>query len=150
MRVIIQRVQRSSVTIDTKIVAAIGEGLLILLGIETEDSDEDLIWLCKKIANLRIFSDEQGLMNKSIVEIKGQLIVVSQFTLFASTKKGNRPSFLRSARPEIAIPIYTKFLEQIKLETQLEVQSGEFGADMKVELINDGPVTIWIDSKDRQ
>jgi D-aminoacyl-tRNA deacylase len=150
MRVIIQRVQRSSVTIEQKVVAAIGEGLLILLGIETEDNDEDLNWLCKKIASLRIFSDEQGLMNKSVVDIKGQLIVVSQFTLFASTKKGNRPSFLRSARPEIAIPIYTRFLEQIKLETGLDVQSGEFGADMKVELINDGPVTIWIDSKDRQ
>jgi D-aminoacyl-tRNA deacylase len=150
MRVIIQRVQRSSVTIEQKVVAAIGEGLLILLGIETEDSDEDLNWLCKKIASLRIFSDEQGLMNKSIVDIKGQLIVVSQFTLFASTKKGNRPSFLRSARPEIAIPIYTRFLEQIKIETGLDVQAGEFGADMKVELINDGPVTIWIDSKDRQ
>jgi D-aminoacyl-tRNA deacylase len=149
MRVVIQRVLRASVSIDENTVASIGQGLLILLGIETEDSEEDLLWLCKKITNLRIFSDTQGLMNQSIVDKQGQIIIVSQFTLFANTKKGNRPSYLRAARPEIAIPIYEMFLEQIQLETGLTVQAGKFGADMQVELINDGPVTIWIDTKDK-
>jgi D-aminoacyl-tRNA deacylase len=149
MRVVIQRVLRASVTIDENTVASIGQGLLILLGIETEDTDEDLLWLCKKITNLRIFSDTQGLMNQSIVDKQGQIIIVSQFTLFANTKKGNRPSYLRAASPEIAIPIYERFLEHMKLETGLAIQAGKFGADMQVELINDGPVTIWIDTKDK-
>jgi D-aminoacyl-tRNA deacylase len=149
MRIIIQRVSHASVTINDKKIASINAGLLLLLGIETEDTEDDILWLSKKIANLRIFSDEQGLMNLSVMDIKGQIIVVSQFTLFASTKKGNRPSFLRSARPDIATPIYSRFLEQLKLDTGLDIQAGEFGADMKVELLNDGPVTIWIDTKDK-
>jgi D-aminoacyl-tRNA deacylase len=149
MRIIIQRVTHASVTINEKKIASIGTGLLLLLGIETEDTEEDILWLSKKIANLRIFSDDQGLMNLSVMDIKGQIIVVSQFTLYASTKKGNRPSFLQSARPEIATPIYTRFLDQIKLDTGLDIQAGEFGADMQVELLNDGPVTIWIDIKDK-
>lgn len=150
MRTVIQRVSQASVTIDQVEKARIGWGLLILLGIEAEDSEEDIIWLCKKIAALRIFSDEAGLMNLSIQDVEGEIIVVSQFTLFASTKKGNRPSFIRSARPETAIPLYEKFVETLRQESSRPVQTGEFGADMKVSLLNDGPVTILIDSKNRE
>ncbi len=150
MRTVIQRVSEASVSIDQVEKARIGWGLLVLLGIEAEDSEEDILWLCKKIAALRIFSDEAGLMNLSIQDVAGEIIVVSQFTLFASTKKGNRPSFIRSARPETAIPLYEKFVETLRQESSRPVQTGEFGADMKVSLLNDGPVTILIDSKNRE
>lgn len=150
MRVIVQRVSQASVTIDGMVKSAIREGLLILLGIEPDDSAEDIDWLCKKIATLRIFSDAAGLMNLSVQDISGEMIVVSQFTLFASTKKGNRPSFIRAARPEQAIPLYESFMEKLRQESGRPVGSGEFGADMKVALTNDGPVTILIDSKNRE
>jgi D-tyrosyl-tRNA(Tyr) deacylase len=149
MRTVIQRVSQASVTIDGQEKSRIGHGLLILLGIEHEDSEEDILWLCKKIAQLRIFSDDGGLMNLSVQDVHGEIIVVSQFTLFANTKKGNRPSFIRSARPETAIPLYEKFVEILRQDTKLNVLTGEFGADMKVSLLNDGPVTIWMDSKDK-
>ena len=149
MRTLIQRVSEASVTIDGKIKSQIGDGLLILLGIENEDSEEDIEWLCKKISQLRIFGDEEGKMNRSVMDIQGEMIVVSQFTLHASTKKGNRPSYLKAARPEMAIPLYEKFVEQLHFISKLPVYTGEFAADMKVRLLNDGPVTIWIDSKSR-
>jgi D-tyrosyl-tRNA(Tyr) deacylase len=150
MRTVIQRVSQASVTIEGIEKSSINAGLLILLGIEHEDTEEDILWLCRKIAALRIFSDEAGLMNLSIQDIGGEMIVVSQFTLFASTKKGNRPSFIRSARPETAIPLYEKFVSILHQESSCPVQTGEFGADMKVSLLNDGPVTILIDSKNRE
>ncbi len=150
MRSIIQRVSQASVVIQGAEKARIGPGLLLLLGIEPEDSEEDIVWLCKKIAALRIFSDEAGLMNLSVQDIAGEILVVSQFTLFASTKKGNRPSFTRSAKPDIAIPLYEKFVETLRLESARPVETGEFGADMKVSLLNDGPVTILMDSKNRE
>ncbi|MBN8677685.1 MAG: D-tyrosyl-tRNA(Tyr) deacylase [Chitinophagales bacterium] len=150
MRTVIQRVSKASVTIEGVEKSSIGWGLLILLGIENEDSEEDIQWLCKKIAALRIFSDDAGLMNLSVQDIQGSIIVVSQFTLFASTKKGNRPSFIRSAKPDFAIPLYEKFVETLRAESGLPVLTGEFGADMKVSLLNDGPVTILIDSKNRE
>ncbi|MFD0963519.1 D-aminoacyl-tRNA deacylase [Pseudofulvibacter geojedonensis] len=150
MRAVIQRVSEASVVIEDSAVAQIKKGLLVLLGIEDLDSEEDIRWLSNKIAKMRIFSDENGLMNKSIQEIEGNIIVVSQFTLFASTKKGNRPGFTRSAKPEIAIPLYEKFVSTLSIDTVREVQTGEFGADMKVSLINDGPVTITIDTKDKE
>ncbi|HLP93532.1 MAG TPA: D-aminoacyl-tRNA deacylase [Saprospiraceae bacterium] len=150
MRTVIQRVSKASVTIEGVEKSSIGWGLLVLLGIENEDSEEDIQWLCKKIAALRIFSDDAGLMNLSVQDIKGSIIVVSQFTLFASTKKGNRPSFIRSAKPDFAIPLYEKFVETLRAESGLPVLTGEFGADMKVSLLNDGPVTILIDSKNRE
>lgn len=147
MRVVIQRVSRASVTIDSIQKSAIGKGMLILLGIEEADTREDILWLCKKIVNLRIFPDENGVMNKSILEHGGEILVVSQFTLMASTKKGNRPSYIRAARPETAIPLYEEFCEELSIASLKPVETGTFGADMKVELINDGPVTILIDSK---
>lgn len=150
MRVVIQRVLKASVTINGKKVANIGNGLLILLGIIDGDTQDDIIWLCHKIANLRIFNDDNGVMNKSILDINGSSIVVSQFTLHASTKKGNRPSYIKAAKSETAIPLYEEFKCQLKLVLGKEIQSGEFGADMKVELLNDGPVTIIIDSKNRE
>lgn len=150
MRTVIQRVSKASVTIEGVEKSSIGWGLLVLLGIENEDSEEDIQWLCKKIAALRIFSDDAGLMNLSVQDIQGSIIVVSQFTLFASTKKGNRPSFIRSAKPDFAIPLYEKFVETLRAESGLPVLTGEFGADMKVSLLNDGPVTILIDSKNRE
>ncbi len=150
MRTLIQRVSQASVTIEGVEKSRIGHGLLILLGIEADDTLEDINWLCKKIAALRIFSDTDGLMNLSVQEIEGEMIVVSQFTLFASIKKGNRPSFIRSARPEIAIPLYEKFVETLRQDSARPVQTGEFGADMKVSLLNDGPVTILMDSKNRE
>lgn len=150
MRVVIQRVTEASVTIDEQVKSSIGPGLLILLGVENADTSEDIQWLCKKISQLRIFNDENGVMNRSVQDIDGELLVVSQFTLFASTKKGNRPSYLRSAKPDVAIPKYTEFCYQLSLIADRTVQTGTFGADMKVQLLNDGPVTILIDSKDKQ
>ncbi len=149
MIAVIQRVSSSSVTIDSIERASIGAGLLVLLGIEEADTDEDIKWLASKIASLRIFNDEQGVMNLSILQTGGDIIVVSQFTLHASTKKGNRPSYLRAARPDIAIPLYEKFISETELMLGKKIQTGEFGADMKVSLLNDGPVTIIIDSKNR-
>ncbi len=150
MRAVIQRVSQASVIIDEREVASINHGLLIFLGIEIEDTNEDAKWLTNKISSLRIFSDEQGKMNKSVTEIDGEAIVVSQFTLHAKTKKGNRPSYIKSAKPEQAIPLYEQFKEDLSIEIENEVQSGEFGADMKVSLTNDGPVTIIIDSKNKE
>ena len=150
MRAVIQRVSESSVQINNQNVAQISTGLLILLGIEIEDTKEDSVWLSNKISQLRIFSDTEGKMNKSIIEIGGEVIVVSQFTLHAKTKKGNRPSYIKSARPEYAIPLYEQFKENLSLVIGKEVQSGEFGADMKVILTNDGPVTIIIDTKNKE
>jgi D-tyrosyl-tRNA(Tyr) deacylase len=150
MRAVIQRVARASVTIGGQVKAAIGPGLLVLLGIEESDSQEDIQWLSGKIVRLRIFNDQQGLMNCSVEDERGEMLVVSQFTLFASTKKGNRPSYSRAARPEVAIPLYEAFLRQVSEERGRPVASGEFGADMKVELLNDGPVTIFIDTQARE
>ena len=149
MRVVIQRVANSSVTINGAIVASIGRGLLILLGIVDDDLKKDIKWLSNKIVNLRIFADENNVMNNSLKDIEGEAIVVSQFTLHANTKKGNRPSYIKAAKPEIAIPFYEAFLTQFELDLGKKVQTGEFGADMKVELLNDGPVTIIIDTKDK-
>lgn len=150
MRVVIQRVKSASVEIEEKIVSEINNGLLVLLGIEAEDSQEDIDWLTRKIANLRIFSDENGAMNKSIIDAKGDVIVVSQFTLHASTKKGNRPSFIKAARPEIAIPLYESFVIQLEKGIGKKIQTGVFGAMMDISLVNDGPVTISIDSKNKE
>jgi D-aminoacyl-tRNA deacylase len=150
MRGVIQRVSQASVNIDEKKVASINEGLLILLGIETQDTKEDADWLANKISTLRIFSDSEGKMNKSVTEVDGEVIVVSQFTLHAKTKKGNRPSYIKAARPEQAIPLYEQFNENLSLAIGKEVQAGEFGADMKVILTNDGPVTIIIDTKNKE
>ncbi len=150
MRAIIQRVSQASVTIEGEVKSQIGPGLLILLGIEDTDGGEDIDWLTKKIAQLRIFGDENGLMNLSVQDIKGQIIVVSQFTLHASTKKGNRPSFIRAARPETAIPLYEQFVAALRAISGLEVGTGKFGADMKVSLLNDGPVTIVMDTKAKE
>lgn len=150
MRAVIQRVSKASVTIAENKVADIDKGLLVLLGIEEVDTEEDIQWLSGKIARIRIFADENGLMNKSVQDIQGDIIVVSQFTLFASTKKGNRPGFTRSAKPAIAIPLYEAFVKQLGLITGKEIQTGEFGADMQIELVNDGPVTICIDTKNKE
>ena len=150
MKAVLQRVSKSSVTIDEKIVASIQKGIVILLGIEESDTNEDIEWLSLKIVNLRIFDDTNGVMNLSVKEISGELIVVSQFTLHASTKKGNRPSYIKAAKPEIAILLYEKFIHQITLDLGKKIQTGQFGADMKVALINDGPVTILIDTKNKE
>lgn len=150
MRVVIQRVQHASVTIDGNLKSKIGKGLLLLVGIEDRDTQEDIEWLCKKIAHLRIFDDENGVMNKSVVEVGGEILVVSQFTLHASTKKGNRPSYLKASKPEFAIPMYEAFCSEMGLQLGKEVQTGVFGADMKVELLNDGPVTILIDTQNKE
>ncbi|MFA5299910.1 MAG: D-aminoacyl-tRNA deacylase [Lutibacter sp.] len=147
MRAVIQRVSKASVTINKNKVSEINNGLLILLGIEERDNMEDIEWLTKKIANLRIFNDENGVMNKSLLDENGDAIVVSQFTLHASIKKGNRPSYIYAAKPEIAIPLYEQFIATLELQLNKKVGTGQFGADMKVELINDGPVTIIIDTK---
>jgi len=149
MKTVIQRVSSASVTIDSKIVAEIQKGLLVLVGIEEADTKEDILWLCQKIANLRIFDDTNDVMNLSIKDINGDIIVVSQFTLQASTKKGNRPSYIKAAKPEIAIPLYENFVQQLENELGKKVQTGIFGAEMKVSLLNDGPVTIVIDSKNK-
>ena len=150
MKVVIQRVISASVTIDSKIVADIKKGLLVLVGIEDADKQEDINWLCQKITNLRIFGDENEVMNLSVKDINGDIIVVSQFTLQALTKKGNRPSYIKAAKPEVAIPIYQNFVLQLEKELGKKVQTGVFGADMKVALLNDGPVTIIIDSKNKE
>ncbi len=150
MKIVIQRVSEASVTINQKVKSKIGKGLLILLGIEDEDTQADSKWLCTKIGTLRIFDDENGVMNLSIKEVQGSIIIVSQFTLHASTKKGNRPSYLKASKPDIAIPLYENFVEELKITSALDVQTGEFGADMKVQLLNDGPVTIIIDSKNKE
>ncbi|MCF1422605.1 D-aminoacyl-tRNA deacylase [Mangrovimonas futianensis] len=149
MKAVIQRVSQAGVTIDHKKVAQIETGLMILLGIVEDDTQEDINWLSKKIANLRIFPDSEGVMNKSILDVSGKAIVVSQFTLHASTKKGNRPSYIYAAKPVVAIPIYHSFIDSLEKELGDSVQTGEFGADMKVDLINDGPVTIIIDTKEK-
>ena len=150
MRAVIQRVSRASVTVEGKIISKIETGLLILLGIEREDSKEDIEWLSRKVANLRIFNDAEGVMNKSLIDIDGEAIVVSQFTLHASTKKGNRPSYLKAAKPDISIPLYEKFVLQLQADLGKSVGTGIFGADMKVDLLNDGPVTIEIDTKNKE
>jgi D-tyrosyl-tRNA(Tyr) deacylase len=149
LKVVIQRVISASVTIETEIVANIQSGLLVLVGIEDDDSQEDINWLSQKIINLRIFGDENEVMNLSVKDIQGEIIIVSQFTLHASTKKGNRPSYIKASKPDIAIPIYEKFVKQMELELGKKIQTGKFGADMKVTLVNDGPVTIIIDSKNK-
>ena len=150
MRTVIQRVSRASVTIGGACKSAIGEGFLILVGIEEADTQEDADWLCKKIIGLRVFDDENGVMNKSVLEVQGDLLVVSQFTLMASTKKGNRPSYIRAARHETAIPLYEYFCNELSIALGKEVKTGEFGADMKVELLNNGPVTICMDTKNKE
>ena len=150
MKTVIQRVSSASVTIDSKIVAEIQKGLLVLVGIEDADTQEDTNWQCQKIANLRIFGDENDIMNLSVRDIDGEIIVVSQFTLQASTKKGNRPSYIKASKPDMAIPIYENFVEKLEKELGKKVQTGIFGSDMKVQLLNDGPVTIIIDSKNKE
>lgn len=150
MRAVIQRVKRASVTIDNIVKSAIGDGYLVLIGIEEADNDEDIQWLSKKIAGLRIFDDENGVMNKSIRDINGDILVVSQFTLWASYKKGNRPSYLRAGSHEVTIPLYEKFCCTLSDELGKPIYTGEFGADMKVELLNDGPVTICMDTKNKE
>ena len=150
MKAVIQRVSQASVTIDNHIVAQIQSGLLVLVGIEDGDNQDDINWLTSKIANLRIFPDANNIMNLSLKDIEGEIIVVSQFTLHASTKKGNRPSYIKAAKPEIAIPLYEKFVSQMEVEINKKVQTGKFGADMKVELLNDGPVTICMDTKNKE
>lgn len=150
MRAVIQRVSTASVTIEGDMKSAIGPGFMVLLGIEAEDNNEDADWLCRKISTLRVFSDEEGLMNKDISDIDGEILVVSQFTLHASYKKGNRPSFIKAARPDVAVPLYEYFVKQLHMLTGKKVATGEFGADMKVALVNDGPVTIVMDTKNRE
>lgn len=150
MKTVTQRVQYASVTIDGQLKSKIGKGLLVLVGIEDRDTNEDIEWLCKKIANLRIFDDENGVMNRSVIDVEGDIMVVSQFTLQASTKKGNRPSYIRASKPEVAIPMYEAFCAEMGLQLGKEVQTGTFGADMKIELLNDGPVTILIDSQNKE
>ena len=150
MRAVIQRVSKASVTIDGNIHSKINNGLLVLLGIEDADSKEDIEWLSGKIVNLRVFDDGNGVMNVSVKDMNGEILLVSQFTLHASTKKGNRPSYIRASKPEIAIPLYEKMIEQLSIDLGKTIQTGEFGADMKVELLNDGPVTIVIDTKNKE
>ena len=150
MRAVVQRVYEAKVTIDGQINGSIGNGILVLLGIEEADTPEDIEWLCGKLVRLRIFPDEQGLMNKSVQESGGDILLISQFTLFASTKKGNRPSYIRAARPETAIPLYEQFIRRVAQDFGKPIQTGKFGADMKVSLVNDGPVTILIDTKQRE
>ncbi len=150
MRAVIQRVSHASCSIEGKISGEIGTGFMVLLGIEDSDTDEDLTWLAQKIANMRVFSDENGLMNKALAEVQGNILLVSQFTLFAATKKGNRPGFTRSARPEYAIPLYEKMIVELTKLTGKKIQTGVFGADMQINLVNDGPVTICIDTKARE
>jgi len=150
MRVVIQRVKMAEVLIDGKVKRTIGHGLLVLCGFEDADTEEDLDWIAGKVSRLRIFNDEAGVMNKSVEEINGQIMLISQFTLFASTKKGNRPSYSFAAKPEIAIPLYKHFIDKMKTFIKTDVVTGEFGADMQITLVNDGPVTIIIDSKRKE
>ena len=150
MRILIQRVKKASVSIEGKVNSFINNGLLVFVGICEQDKDEDIEWLTKKIANIRLFNDENGVMNKSVTEIDGEILAVSQFTLMAATKKGNRPSYIKAAKPEISIPLYEQFCKELSAAVNKPIATGVFGADMKVELINDGPVTIFIDSKNRE
>lgn len=150
MRVVIQRVSQGSVTIEGNVRGKIGQGFVILLGIEETDSNDDIDWLCGKIARMRVFTDEAGLMNKSLSDVGGGVLLISQFTLHASTKKGNRPSFTRAAKPDVAIPLYNQFISRLEAELGQAIETGEFGASMQVSLVNDGPVTITIDSKNRE
>lgn len=150
MRVLIQRVKRASVTVDGELVSQIAQGLLVLVGICDEDNNEDIEWLTKKISNIRLFDDENGVMNLSLMDIDGELLAVSQFTLMASTKKGNRPSYIKAAKPDISIPLYESFCNEMEIALNKPIKRGVFGADMKVDLLNDGPVTIFIDSKNRE
>ena len=150
MRTVIQRVSHASVTINGTVKSTIEKGLLVLVGIEDADTEEDIQWLCKKIVGLRVFDDEQGVMNKNIQDAGGDILVISQFTLFASTKKGNRPSYIRAAKPDISIPLYEQFCNELSIVLGKPVGTGEFGADMKVELLNDGPVTICMDTKNKE
>lgn len=150
MRILIQRVTRAGVYIGIRQTGYIGKGILLLVGIEETDNEEDIAFLCKKTVNLRIFDDKSGVMNRSVLETGGDILVVSQFTLHASTKKGNRPSYIRAAKPDIAIPLYEQFCSTLSNMLRKPVATGEFGADMQIELVNDGPVTIWIDSKNRE
>jgi D-tyrosyl-tRNA(Tyr) deacylase len=150
MRAVIQRVTKASVTIDGKINGSIGEGLLVLVGIEDADNDEDILWLSNKIVNLRIFNDEEGIMNRSVLDVEGNILLISQFTLHASTKKGNRPSYIKASKPDVAIPLYEKMIRQLSKDLSKEIATGVFGADMKVELLNNGPVTIIIDTKNKE
>ena len=150
MKAVIQRVTKASVTIEGEKVASISQGLLVLLGIVDEDTSEDIQWLSNKILNLRIFGDDQDVMNLSLKDVDGDVVIVSQFTLHANTKKGNRPSYIKAAKPDVAIPLYESFIKQMEIDLGKNVQSGSFGADMKVELLNDGPVTIIIDTKNKE
>lgn len=150
MRIVIQRVSKASVKVDDKIISAIGKGMLILVGIEDSDTRDDITWLSNKIIQLRIFDDENGVMNLSVKDIDGELLIVSQFTLHASTKKGNRPSYIRASKPDFAVPMYEKFVESLETELGKKVGTGKFGAMMDVSLVNDGPVTIIIDSKQKE
>ena len=150
MRVVIQKVTQASVSIDNQIVASIDKGLLVLVGIEDGDTNEDIAWLSSKIVNLRVFDDDNGVMNLSVTEVEGEVLIVSQFTLHASTKKGNRPSYIKAARPEVAIPIYEAFIKQVESLLGKRVPTGQFGAMMQVSLCNDGPVTILIDTKNKE
>ncbi len=150
MKTVIQRVSKASVTVDGQVVSSIGYGLLVLLGIEDADGKEDIDWLSQKIVNLRIFNDDDGVMNRSVLDVGGDIIVVSQFTLHALTKKGNRPSYIKASKPDVAIPMYESFVQKIEEDLGKKVGTGIFGADMKVDLLNDGPVTITIDTKNRE
>ena len=150
MRNVIQKVTHASVTIEGKIKSEIKKGLLVFVGIEDRDKDDDIDWLANKIVNIRIFEDENGVMNKSVIDMDGEILVVSQFTLHALTKKGNRPSYIKASKPDFAIPMYEKFCKKVSENLGKEVKTGVFGADMKVELLNDGPTTIWIDSQNRE
>ena len=150
MRILIQRVKKASVTVDNELISLIDKGLLVFVGIGEEDNDDDIQWLAKKIANIRLFDDENGVMNKSVTDIDGDVLSVSQFTLMASTKKGNRPSYIKAAKPEISVPLYEKFCTEVEIAINKPIKRGVFGADMKVDLLNDGPVTIFIDSKNRE
>lgn len=150
MRIVIQKVTHASVTVDDKIKSEIKKGLLVFVGIEDRDNDDDIDWLANKIVNIRIFEDENGVMNKSVIDMDGEILVVSQFTLHALTKKGNRPSYIKASKSDFAIPMYEKFCKKVSENLGKEVKTGVFGADMKVELLNDGPTTIWIDSQNRE
>ena len=150
MKAVIQRVTRASVTIDGKVAGEIRTGLLVLLCIEDRDGDEDIVWLSNKIVNLRIFGDEAGVMNRSVLEVGGGILLISQFTLHAITKKGNRPSYIKASKPDVAIPLYQKMIQQLEKDLGKGIETGQFGADMKVELLNDGPVTIVIDTKNKE
>jgi D-tyrosyl-tRNA(Tyr) deacylase len=150
MRILIQRVKKASVTIEGKVISLINNGLLLFIGITEDDTQEDIQWLTKKVANIRLFDDENGIMNLSVMDVDGEILAVSQFTLMASTKKGNRPSYIKAAKPEISVPLYEQFCTEMELAVNKPIKRGVFGADMKVELLNDGPVTIFIDSKNRE